>query len=144
MYELPMDYSKRIEDYVLLGHYGDVDPHVTTAQFPLEERCGRRFVTLHLLIPKHDMLPLEIDEILATEKIRKGTARELLALGATYPELQKKMNVVALGATLDSNGYRYALELAFINGMRKVCFTWPHERPGTWDAGVAFIGVQED
>ncbi|MFH1192778.1 MAG: hypothetical protein V1656_00460 [Candidatus Jorgensenbacteria bacterium] len=140
-----VDYRLSIEELIACGRYGDVNLHVTSRQFPAEEHLCERFVTLQLLVPGREASPDEVDEMLAAEGLRNGSARELLTLGVLHPELQLGMNIVALGATFKSDrGHHYALELEFAFGMRKVSFVWPHHNREMWDANVAFLCVKKD
>ena len=91
-------YGRSIEDLVLLGKYDLVDDQITSAHFPSTKKGEK---AIEFILVGFDR-PEETDDILHKlkyEGMRPATIKELLALGASHPRLQREMNVAALGSS---------------------------------------------
>lgn len=99
-YPLQVDYSKSIEDSLRDGGYSWVSDRVTSASFPSGEN-GQGKVSA-ILVPFSPQASLDyIFHREAAAGLRPATLRELLAFGETYPEVQRKLPIMALGSSAD-------------------------------------------
>jgi hypothetical protein len=99
-YPLHVDYSRSIEDSLIAGRYDRVYYRVTSASFPGSE-TGRGKIAA-VLVPFSPQASL--DYVLhrqAEAGLRPATLKELLAFGEAYPEVQRKLPVMALGSSAD-------------------------------------------
>ena len=72
---------------------------------------------------------------------RPATLMELLALGATHPELQREFRVVALGSIWrDSRGICLVPFLG-VHGVMRKSYLNPFDCD--WDAGFRFLGIRK-
>jgi hypothetical protein len=99
-YPLQVDYSRSLEDSLLAGHYNWVSYQITPSNFPGNKTGGGMLSAF--LVP---LAPLaSLDTFLhreAAEGLRLATLEELLAFGETYPDVQKKLPILALGSSVD-------------------------------------------
>jgi hypothetical protein len=99
-YPLQVDYGKSIEDSVRAGRYDWVNRDVTSANFPSDE-AGHGMISV-VLVPFSPQASLEyVLHLQAEAGQRPATLKELLAFGETYPEVQKKLPIIALGSSAD-------------------------------------------
>ncbi|MDO8515714.1 MAG: hypothetical protein Q7S28_00490 [bacterium] len=98
IYKVPVDYSRRLDAMIKDGRYDYVNPDITEKHFP-EKRRGMEDIEIKLF---HLNRVVNSDE--ATREIekdgiwRRATLPELLALGASRPELQREFSIVAPGS----------------------------------------------
>ena len=107
-YPVFVHYDDGIAEMVVAGHYDYVNPNISPDTFPLQSSKPRHTIMYLLRINK----VMKSDEILAEldrQGLRPATLPELLSFGATYPDKQRAMDIVALtGTWRDQDGYRKA------------------------------------
>lgn len=98
---ITIDYSQSIDVLVSTGHYDIVNDGVSENGFTKSIQDQRDTV-----ITRKAIL-LNLNRVLSSEDVvtemtmrglRPATVRELLTFGHTYPKLQRKIDVVALGS----------------------------------------------
>lgn len=96
-----VNYELTVEEAVRLGRYNHANLNITSAHFSLisnEQGLGKRQVEITLFRfgkwLSTEQAIAELDKL----GYRPATARELLALGAQHPNLQRTKDIVALGS----------------------------------------------
>lgn len=99
-YPLNLDYSRSVEESLQAGKYDWVYYRITPATFASSE-TGKADLTAVLVrfSPQADLDWLF--RIQAAAGYRPSTFKELLAFGEAYPEVQRKLPVIALGSPAD-------------------------------------------
>ncbi|MFH0857642.1 MAG: hypothetical protein V1848_02745 [Candidatus Magasanikbacteria bacterium] len=96
-YIVKVDYGKTLAQMKYDGHYDWSNPDITPENFPING-TGVVEVPLELVhlnkVVSSNMVLVHLD----ANGMRAATVEELLAFGATYPEIQRKFPVVALGS----------------------------------------------
>lgn len=100
-----VDYAKPVSQARVEGNY-DLFYNVTDDNFPVEtsscsKHCCRSHteeVEVHLVHFDKRMTSDEAKRELDKQGLRPATVQELLALGAQYPDLQRRFSIVALGS----------------------------------------------
>lgn len=97
-YTVTVDYSQTVEQLVRAGRYDWANNSITSRNFPSRERDQAR---LDIFLVSFDRNISSEDAIKAMEEqgLRPATLKELLALGAAHPNLQRENPIVALGLT---------------------------------------------
>lgn len=109
-FNLIVDYSQSFADMIAAGKYDWVNPDITADHFPITG-TGKQEVRVELLHFNHyfnngDEVLAEIDK-LGYRPYRPAKIKELLALGAVQPELQRQFPIAALGSIWrDAGGFR--------------------------------------
>jgi len=97
-YPLQVDYSRSIEDSLSAGRYDWVSSQLASVSFPSSE-SGRGGIST-VLVPFAPQASLEhLLQREAAAGLRPATFKELLAFGEAYPEVQRKLSIVALGSS---------------------------------------------
>jgi hypothetical protein len=99
-YPLQVDYSRSVEDSLKAGRYDWVSRRITSVNFPSSE-TGRGTISV-VLIPFS--LQASLEYVLGRQAeagLRPASLKELLAFGEAYPEVQKRLPVMALGSWAD-------------------------------------------
>ncbi|MFH0857238.1 MAG: hypothetical protein V1848_00635 [Candidatus Magasanikbacteria bacterium] len=104
-YIVSVDFSRTLEKMVYDGHYDFVEDK---ERFPIIDGEGVTEVTLQLVSLKwNPRTPEEVYTYLEEQGLRPATLAELLAFGATYPEVQRgKFLIMCLGGDCPS-GFPY-------------------------------------
>ncbi len=100
IFPLRVDPSKSYNDLITAGYYDQIDPEINSQNFPVQSAD----TTKNLVVAKLFRFEDPISGPSAVKKIkqagyRPATMAELLTFGATYPEIQKFLPIVALGTT---------------------------------------------
>lgn len=92
-----VDSRQTFAQMIEAGDYDHVNSQITEASFPVArgEVATRELVLVHL---GGVSSTVEVLQELDNLGVRSGRIEDLLALGATYPELQRQYPIVALGA----------------------------------------------
>ena len=99
-YSMEVDYSRSIEDSLTAGRYDRLFSRITSASFPGSEAGQARLSAV--LIPFSPLASLDyILHLPAAAGRRPATFKELLAFGEAYPEVQRKLPIMALGSSVD-------------------------------------------
>lgn len=94
-YTVSVDYGKTVEEMVSSGRYDQKNDNITSKNFPVN---GNGVVTLNLELV-HLSRVVNSDGVLSymeANGLRPTNLAELLAFGATYPEVQREFPVVCL------------------------------------------------
>ena len=92
-----VDSRQTFAQMIEAGAYDHVNSHITEASFPVDrgDVAARELILTHLGgVSSTDLVLHEMDNL----GVRSGRIEDLLAFGATYPELQRQFPIVALGA----------------------------------------------
>lgn len=96
-YPVTIDYSKSIEQMIADGQYGWSSDRINGENFSVE---GDQIVEIKLEFFRFDGETCISDVRAKLDKLglRPATIEELLAFGATYPEIQREFTVIAAGS----------------------------------------------
>lgn len=120
-YAVTVDYSLSIKKAVKAGNYNWSSKNITANNFPvLSEEVGKKDIKFALAHFNHD---IEFGNAIACmDKLgyRLATAREILAFGVNYPDLQRQFPIVALGQWANICGDRKVIYLSGSVLLRKL------------------------
>ncbi len=94
---LQVNYDLSAEEAIKAGKYGWVKSDINNESFE-NGRSGTRRVELRLFYFSHGMTSKEVVSEMGKEGYRPAEFHELLALGAGYPNEQRKKPILALGS----------------------------------------------
>ena len=92
-----VNYDLSVEEAIGAGEYQAVNAHITARNFPWTRR-GTADLEVVLFRFEHRMSSEQVLRALEEEGLRAAELPELLAFGATYPNVQRKFSVVSLGS----------------------------------------------
>lgn len=121
---LQVNYGQSVEEALKAGSYDWANDNLTSEHFPSLRR-GIETVEVHLVHFGRSMTPDEITTELEKQGLRPATIEELLALGATYPDLQRQFPIIALGLVwMNPGGLRRAPVLGGSGCERRARLLW--------------------
>ena len=96
---IDQDYSRWLPEMIKAGKYDYFPAQINSINFPLQRGVG--IVSFQLVLAHFDK---EMDSERALRELdkiglRAATLSELLALGESFPELQRKFEIVTLGSS---------------------------------------------
>lgn len=97
-YSVTVDYDQTVEQLVRSRPYYSANGDITSYNFPLWEK-GQSQLDIFLLNFNHRISSENAIKAMDVQGLRPATIKELLSLGAQYPDLQKENWIVALGST---------------------------------------------
>ncbi len=98
-------YNQSLAEIIKMGKYGWENSNVTAENFPLQGEGEKEVEVMLFHFGREIKSEAAINEM-DKAGYRPATIKELLALGYSYPELQKQFPVVALGSVCrDSDGH---------------------------------------
>ncbi len=98
-YKLTVDYAQTLARMIQVGNYGWVNKKIIQENFPNHPADeGREEVVIKLLSFNGPISSENALEKMGKWNLRSVRIEELLALGAAYPELQKKSPIICLGS----------------------------------------------
>jgi hypothetical protein len=104
-FPLTVNYDLSAEAAIEAGAYQAVNEAITSKNFP-SKRSGQAELAMVLVRFDHRMSSPDVVRELEQEGLRAAELSELLAFGASYPEVQRKFSVVGLGSVWrDRKGY---------------------------------------
>lgn len=105
IYPIEVDYGMSLSQMIVAGQYGYVNDAITPERFSIVGN-GKQLVEIALVhFGRAITSQVAIDEM-DKEGYRPAIIAELLALGATHPELQRQFPVIALGSVAEVDGIR--------------------------------------
>lgn len=116
---LNVDYRLTFKQMFAACNFSSSEPIVRERNFPIPVDLNRRFETLTVKLFHFNRSVHAEDAVFTMEKngYRPAKIAELFAFSKTYPDLQKKFPIIALGSiTEDRNGNHCS---PFISGSRK-------------------------
>ncbi len=119
VYLVDVNYTAGISELLEQGKYDRVSDGLTDKNFPVEEICpacgnkahnGTERLALHVmnLNLEKDVSTEQAEAELHKQGLRACCARELLAFGIQYPDIQKHFPILALRSSLNCNGQLFA------------------------------------
>jgi hypothetical protein len=101
-----VNYDLSVNDAIAAGDYQAVNDSITSGNFPLV-RHGQAELEINLVRFDQRMTSEDVPRELDKEGLRAVELPELLAFGATHPDVQRRFSVVGLGSVWrDRKGYR--------------------------------------
>lgn len=133
-----VDYTQTLKQMISAGKYDWANDNITAEHFPIngtgKEENDITLFHFNRSISSNDAIA-EMDKA----GFRSATIEELLALGASQPELQKQFPIVALGSVWPSpGGIRYVPCLAWDGYRRDLRLDWFESG---WDESCRFAAV---
>lgn len=139
-YHLVVNHGKTLKEMIATGHYDWVNSDITEANFPLDKGEGIVEMDTEVIHIGRDISSDDALKELDRRGYRAGTAAELLAFGATYPEKQREFPIVALGTVRLLDGYRRVLCLWDDRSERDLGLSWFDV---DWDGRSRFLAVRK-
>jgi hypothetical protein len=117
-----VDYGRSLDAMITEGRYAFVSGDVNGVNFPFTG-SGKVEVSVTLVhLNRMICSDVALSDI-ASRGFRPATILELLALGATYPELQQQYPIVALGSVCNRPyGHRFVASLELSSKIRTVSY----------------------
>jgi hypothetical protein len=146
---LVVDYTKTVEQMIAAGDYNAPNTSITGKNFPIpKELLGKKVslpYTAYTLFRFVNRNVSAEDVILAMDEdgYRPATLAELLALGASQPDLQKRFPIVALGSawrSADGSHFVPVLRVGLYDYDRKLSLYWFGD---DWDDYDRFLAVRK-
>jgi len=119
-----IDYGKSIEEMVSSGRYDWANDAINSRNFQIVG-SGTAQVVPELVYLNKVVTSEEVLVHMEANGLRPATLAELLAFGATYPEIQRQYPVVCLGSLwVDRCGYRHVPDLYGGGSERELSLRW--------------------
>lgn len=139
-YPVNVDYSASVEQLIKVGKYDWFNAEIKAGNFPSSEK-GTAQVLVYLVPFTRELSSEDAVRELDHQGLRPATLKELLALGATYPDLQRKALIVALGSNWrDSDGDVFVPRLYSLESDRRLSLRWWR---GVWPSHWHFAAVRK-
>lgn len=135
IYKIVVDYRQTLEQMVAAGCYDRVNSDITAGRFPVMGE-GQVELEPELVHIGHDISSEAVLVELEKRGLRAGTIAELLAFGATYPEVQREFSIVALGSVAEVDGSRSVAFLIRCDSRRFLRLGWFGDG---WGGGCRFL-----
>lgn len=104
-YQINVDYDQPLKKMIVSGNYNWVDSDITNKHFP-QNKKGKEQADIFIISIDHRMYDLEVTQFLDSLGLRDANIKELLSLGAQFPDLQCKKPIVARSTSWrDSIGF---------------------------------------
>ena len=114
-YDVTVNYDLTVEQLIQAGKYDWVNDDITYSHFPSTEEGGKAQVVIFLVNFNHAISSEDAIGKMYVQGLRPATLKELLALGAAYPNLQRGHPIVALGSTWRFPGGK--LRVPYLSGV---------------------------
>jgi hypothetical protein len=137
---LSMDYGMTLEDMIKAGNYDWKNDDLNTKNFPVKGE-GIQWFEFDLVDPKQDISSEDALKLLEKDSDpanpwMPAQTEHLLALGAAFPDLQRKNPLVALGSVAEVSGDRRVPYLDGYGSGRDLRLRW-FERG--WGSSCRFL-----
>ncbi len=144
IYPVTIDYTLSLEQMIEQGNYNKVGEVITSTNFRVE---GNGTVSLDLELVSFDR-ELTTTEILGEFESRglaPAKIEHLLAFGAKYPEKQRKLIIIALGASgvHANDGDHYVLDLYGRTALRALGYCNDND-DRQWHTDFQFLAVKKN
>lgn len=134
-----IDFGKSLEEMIAAGKYDWRNNEITAARFPITGG-GTVMVDGKLFHFNRNTTTDEVERELDKAGYRAATIAELLAFGASFPEVQRQFPVIALGSVGLVGGDRRVPYLHGHDAGRSLGLRW---RDGVgWDDACRFLAVR--
>ena len=143
VYPVTIDYTQTFWQMIVAGRYDWRNSDISEKHFSVKgEGVVER--TLELVHYGKNMTPMAALEAIERKGYRPATIEELLAFGATYPDLPQDFPIIALGAVWEDPDYYRPREIACLDrdkdgrglGLDSFFDT-------EWHAGCRFLAVRK-
>ena len=141
--KLTVDYTKTVEQAIADGNYDWKNSDVTAKNFPISpEMIGKKVdISGRLFHFDRNIGSENAIKKMDSDGCRPATLMELLALGATHPELQKQFPIIALGSVWRTFiGFRQVPYLDVNDDDRELDLSYFGD---DWWACCRFLGVRK-
>jgi len=118
-----VNYNKSLQEMVKAGEYAWVDSNIASDNFPIQGK-GRQKKEVVFFRFRRKITSENVIAEMDSAGYRPASIEVLLAIGASYPELQKQFPIIALGSRWWSPG-----------GYLQVPFLY------CWDSGERYLGL---
>lgn len=137
---VPYNGSSTIKELVAAGAFDWKNDDITDKHFP-QEKTGAEDVEIELVHLDRDISTDDALVELDKRGLRPANPAELLAFGATFPEVQREFPVIALGQFWRAPiGNRFVVCLGRYGGKRHARLGWADS---DWARSCRFAGVRK-
>ena len=136
--KIVVDYSMTLAEMIATGHYDWVNSDITAERFPIK-RNGKVETAVELIHFNRVISSGDAEKELDKMGLRPARIEELLAFGATFPEIQRKFPIIALGAVAEIDGNRHVVYLHRDDSERDLRLYW-HDFD--WSEACRFLAVR--
>jgi hypothetical protein len=142
IFQLAVDYGRKLEDAIAAGHYDWVNENITEANFPLgtEER-GKKKLSTKLFHFDRIVESKEAIREMEKEGYRPPSLREGLAFSEANPELQRQFPIVILGSVWVGGGRGPRVPMLYGGSARRGLYLFC--LGGKWGSGSRFLAVRK-
>ncbi len=145
-YKVVVDYFLDMPEAIAAGEYDNTNPDITDEHFPpysIPQDYEPFEVEIHLVHFGREVTTAEVMAELDRLGLAPATLPELLALGAAFPDLQRKSWIAALGSRWSSpGGSVHRPLLSGDDGGRELSLYWDDPDDG-WGADYRFAAVRK-
>jgi hypothetical protein len=127
-YVVSVDYAKSVEQMKSDGQYNWSNDNINGENFPLTGKGTIKTDDLKLVHLNKVTSTKYVKAYLEENGFRPATIEELLAFGATYPDVQREFPIMALGSSwVRGHDHRYVPYLAMAGTKRHLNLHWGDE-----------------
>jgi len=135
-----VNYGQPLNAMIVEGSYDWVNDDITAERFPIVGE-GRVELKAHLIHFNRVIGSDDVEKELEKMGKRPGKIEELLAFGRTYPEMQRKFPILALGSVARIRGVRFVPYLSKDGSERELDLDWRDS--GGWDEYCRFLAFDK-
>lgn len=140
VHRVTVDRDKKLKAMVEAGRYDWTNSNITDKHFPVEG-SGTVDVGIELVHYNRFMSEDDVRQDFDARGLRPATIEELLALGASKPDLQRKYPIIGLGSVWqDLAGYRFCPYLGGFGSGRDLGLSWIEF---DWGGLCRFVAVRK-
>lgn len=140
VYSVVVDYNLSLADMIKAGEYDWINDDITSEHFPIQGE-GKQELEIILLHFDRYVSSDEANKEIDKAGYRSATLPELLALGASQPELQRQFPIIALGSVWqDRHGACFVPCLLSDGAERSLRLGW---LDNAWYPGYRFAIVRK-
>jgi hypothetical protein len=140
-YVVSVDYGKKLEDMIAVGQYDWKNGDINSKNFQVTGGEGVVETKLELVHLNKVASTKEVEAYLEENGFRPATLEELLAFGATYPDVQREFPIVArVSSWVNRDGSRGVSYLSSYGSGRSLNLFWDDNR---WREICRFLAVRK-
>ncbi len=136
-FQITVDYTLDLAAMIAAGKYDYVNPDIMAGSFPIKGE-GKRELTAQLVHFNRVISSDDVEKELSKKGLRPATIEELLAFGATFPEVQRRFPIIALGSVAEVRGRRSVSALGGDRSGRNLYLYW---RVSDWLGLCRFLAL---
>lgn len=139
--EFTVDYTKTVKQAIADGYFDQKNKNIKAKNFPTEkELVGKKVEVVGKLFHFRNIITTaKVVEKMHQAGYRPATPMELLALGSSYPDLQRRYLIVALGFYWKGADHCYRVPYLNMNCCdRELGLIWLN---GSWYYQYYFLGI---